>query len=457
MVRFIRYFVGVFIASLGLNAWGETWTTQIQGMSAVVCADESCLVSESIKYRTQYDPNSACTRSDAFQYLNPLYSPNPEYDQVGDILTADVYIMCGPVDGGTSSFYSYSVHWESPVTTGQCDPNSLPQYTSFQNSSDPLVPSFCANQCTYELRQVRSPELICPAGAGNALCYTNTRIETYVNTGQSCSNAGGPPAGTQQSDPAENQVYCMTGSGGTVCGVVTPDSSCGNFNGELVCVSDVPENGCRPMGSGGDYICDSGASSPPAPDNGTPGQVATPDAAIDFGDTTYNYYTESTVTNSSSGASGTGGTGGSEPTSDADLDGTPDSEEDQEEEGSVSGGVGCDAPPVCTGDPVRCAQVEQTWRVRCMDFNQYSNPDQILSQAGIDPAAPIPEDNLELDGLDTSGWLNRQCPADIELSVMESPITIPTGDLCMILGWIGNLVLMGASVISARILVGGGR
>lgn len=35
------------------------------------------------------------------------------------------------------------------------------------------------------------------------------------------------------------------------------------------------------------------------------------------------------------------------------------------ENGSASGGADCDAPPSCSGDPVNCAVLDQTWRNRC--------------------------------------------------------------------------------------------
>lgn len=52
---------------------------------------------------------------------------------------------------------------------------------------------------------------------------------------------------------------------------------------------------------------------------------------------------------------------------DSDNDGTPDSEEGEDDPNtdSASGGDSCDAPPTCNGNAIQCMQVKIQWRIDC--------------------------------------------------------------------------------------------
>lgn len=115
-------------------------------------------------------------------------------------------------------------------------------------------------------------------------------------TGVSCGEA----APTMPSDTGAN---CVTTAKGQIC-ISKDKSGCGTFNGDRVCLPDVPPGKCVLL-SGGGAVCESSAGSPPAPDNGS-GSPAEPDGEVEHvppaspGTTNvYNYYGPTTVTNSS--------------------------------------------------------------------------------------------------------------------------------------------------------------
>lgn len=112
---------------------------------------------------------------------------------------------------------------------------------------------------------------------------------------------------------------------------------------------------------------------------------------------------------------------------DTNGDGQPDGEGEGEgdgegEDGSVSGGSGCDAPPVCAGDPVMCGVVDQSWRNRCGeqqgDANGDGRPDWTELGEGEGPEGMEPNgdevaqewDFPGLDMLDDGGFLSNTCP-----------------------------------------------
>lgn len=75
---------------------------------------------------------------------------------------------------------------------------------------------------------------------------------------------------------------------------------CGYVNGEYVCLATIPAGDCT-LTPGKTAVCSPGATPPKAPDNGTPGQAATPNATITNNGgqgNTYNVYNSSTVNNS---------------------------------------------------------------------------------------------------------------------------------------------------------------
>lgn len=174
------------------------------------------------------------------------------------------------------------------------------------------------------------------------------------------------------------------------------------------------------------------------------------------------------------GQSGSGGDGNGVDTDD-NGDGTPDGvpEGDPDGEcdpqtgqgcgdGEASGGARCDAPPVCTGDPVTCMVAYQAWETRCAVTGL---EERIFDTEGMDDSTGTenvqPPDIQPFDtggiSFDDSGWLGGggSCP-DWTVSVMGSSYNLDeSGHLCRFLQIGAGLVLVFAAWASARIIAGG--
>ncbi len=120
----------------------------------------------------------------------------------------------------------------------------------------------------------------------------------------SCSEGptGTPPAGAAPS--------CITGASGLqYCKNTAGSGQCGYVNDQFVCLASTPPNGCQALPDGS-KVCGTNASTPPAPNNGTPGEKAAADETINsqsgVGGTVtniYSYYGSATVAGSSGGSS----------------------------------------------------------------------------------------------------------------------------------------------------------
>lgn len=113
------------------------------------------------------------------------------------------------------------------------------------------------------------------------------------------------------SDNVGTAANCiMMESGKYACAGKPANPNCGKVNGEDVCLEKMPEGACAFMADGS-VICD--ADAPNQPDNGTPGEQATPDAVLGLGAgegaKEFNYYSSTTVAGSSGGGSGLSGVG----------------------------------------------------------------------------------------------------------------------------------------------------
>lgn len=153
--------------------------------------------------------------------------------------------------------------------------------------------TFCMNKCKYKTPV--STLIISGLGAAGNMMMAES-------TGEACAQS------TESSTPTDT-AECMSVAGvGYVCAEPSEGKDCGSVNGDLVCVTEI-QNGCVGYGSGAS-ACTSTSATPPKPDNGTPGDPATPTTNFTYGSTTINYYNSSIVNNSSTGATNTGTVGG---------------------------------------------------------------------------------------------------------------------------------------------------
>lgn len=145
--------------------------------------------------------------------------------------------------------------------------------------------------------------------------------------------------GTGQADaPGEAGETCFAVGDGEYCAAPEGDGQCGYFNDTYTCLRDIRPDECKVLADGSRLCGGEAGTTPPVPDNGTPGQLAEPDGqmgqttggGVSGGTTTttYNYYGPTTVVGSSRDPGTTGGVSTGSPhtptPSDADGDGQQD-------------------------------------------------------------------------------------------------------------------------------------
>lgn len=133
------------------------------------------------------------------------------------------------------------------------------------------------------------------------------------------------------------------------------------------------------------------------------------------------------------------------------------------EGGTTSGGDVCLSPPVCSGDPINCAIQFQTWKTRCEVEKQNTNiseakawADEQLSTG--DPASPFADSQktyLNVGVFNTTDMLgNASCPAPKSFTVLGRTYQIPFDVFCNIAAIIGHILVIGASILSLRLVMG---
>lgn len=187
--------------------------------------------------------------------------------------------------------------------------------------------NFCDDACEIQAHNVGITH-VCPGSLDDSDCTGfNTLYATVI--GHNCQLS-------KFSRIATDNECITTSNGFELCR--TPGEShqfCGTVNGQPYCLPTImsnppcsggtcgtPQNPVVTL-SDGSQLAPAGASTPPAPDNGTAGTPATPDLVLqgtgsDGNPGTYNYWSPSTVAGSTGGTPGGGdgdgdGTGGGTP------------------------------------------------------------------------------------------------------------------------------------------------
>lgn len=156
------------------------------------------------------------------------------------------------------------------------------------------------------------PSRIAPSGSidvfGCEFKATGPRVCTSTGCIAEVVSTGRPSSSTQQGSNAEKAAEgsCKVDGGAQVCAEPRTDGrNCGTVNGDRVCIDAAAPGQCVAYQSGGVACVVSGStpnaaapSTPPAPNNGTPGQPASPAAEVTDGSNTANYYPPSTVSGS---------------------------------------------------------------------------------------------------------------------------------------------------------------
>lgn len=212
---------------------------------------------------------------------------------------------------------SFTARWEvnpAGCATPSCDTNPVGGAgTQFAAADVPGANEYC-NALTGCKMKVKSR-------SGGSMVVEHTT--------DACAATSSPAGGQPSSGTPEN---CVAVGSGEYCSSSTGDGQCGYIDDSYVCLKKVKPNECLVAGAGS-RICGAAANTtPPVPDNGTPGVLATPDgtmsqAVVDSSGVSttnnFNYYSPSTVSGSSRNAGSTGAapSGGSPGYGDGEGDG----------------------------------------------------------------------------------------------------------------------------------------
>lgn len=268
--------------------------------------------------------------------------------------------------------------------------------------------------------------------------------------------------------------YCSSGIGGATPMPNMSEPSPNNYDcTNTQCV--VP--GQTNPGSGSNPSDQSGIQSPP-PVNPDPGGVSTGgNHGGGDGDPT---------TAPSGGGGGAGAEGG---------DCNPLSNPDCEYAGEAGASGSCDELPVCSGDPVQCAILRQSWTTACIDNGEVSIPtdcdapatctgdnincsslllarsqfcaifgdqDWLTSQnptTDADFDRDLKDEATSIDlatEIDTAGFSTGACPADLVVPVLGSTVPVTFAPLCDLASIIRPLIII-SSLLMGYMIIGGRR
>lgn len=266
---------------------------------------------------------------------SPFFVQHYEADGCTAHVPPATYVVCSwhnyrvPKAGSSCSTSGGTVNCSNPFNSGtinvsaELNPDGCPdcEYDGMKNwgvSVDGPYPDggYCEGDC-----RVTASQQSC---SGPPELRTCTAMLSYQNE-NNCAGGGSEPSGNTAETPQEEpptDESCIAVGDGEFCATPNGDGECGYMNDSYICLSKVKQDECAVLGDGG-RVCGAGAvTTPPAPDSGTPGELATADgelAAITptggggSSTTNYNYFNGSTMAASSRdpGTTGAAPSGGS--------------------------------------------------------------------------------------------------------------------------------------------------
>lgn len=282
----------------------------------------------------------------------------------------------------------------------------------------------CIGGCSYT-RSASGNFSVCSGWSdetGWASCY-------LAQSGETCSTPNGAPS--------SSQPQCPVGQ--------CP----GTINGVPVCV---PCTGKTDTQS-------SGTKTTTNPDGSTTTTTTTTNSTSDGGSTTTTTTTNTTNTPAGGGAPTTTTTTDTETKpKDSFCIENPDSPLcKQSSFGGSCGSFSCD------GDAIQCAMAKEQHKRNCVLFETETEQSTLGRDAasGNDPlksqfpTAEGQKQTIDLSSkLDQSGFLSGSCPAPFQTSFMGHQITLDWSNACMVVEWLGYLVVASAMVL-AYLIIGG--
>lgn len=397
----------------------------------------------------------------------------------GDSLMGNIIDTVTPASG--SAYSAGYQQWICPAS-----------FTPPASSSSDAAGAACKAQDPAFFADTSPAAAVCSGGCGfaqkasdPAMTYTQTGSGAAVMatkmypTGATCDASGSITNGSDSSVPTTPSNYpAAADPSPKVCGAGSCfDPKTGKayyttadgVQHEVDTGSNGGSGGCA--SSGGTTVC----AGDPAP---TPSKsaVANPEKQITASDTYATTSTDSSgnkassqttvnVYNDAGSTSSSGATSSDASSSNSGSTSNPSSASSsgKGDSGSVSGGGDCATPPICSGDAVQCAVVSQTWNTRCQvaSLNSALDASKLTgdSAAGSAQAVAVTTQELAGDadstGLDDSGWgFANKCPLQpVTFTMQGQTITFDDTKLCTFLGWVSALVLIGAYIVAARIIM----
>lgn len=362
------------------------------------------------------------------------------------------------------NFYDYSVEGCPPGEIEQPDGTCSAECATRAPIHSKAVRGstmFCNDGCSFE-QYHPGGVTVCLGGGASMYCAAGE----WRATGQTCTVSDN----SEPWNPDNDTCRSIPGSGFSEC--VKP-------NGEHCVTGAKGTRMCWQPGESGERMPETGVEgankgsegSDPPPPNGMEEPTKT-------GSTTTTINNSTTTTNTFTGSGNSGGqhntgSGGSKPGGQGEGEGDG-------EEGSASGGASCTAPPICSGDAIACAALEQSWRMRCEGTKPGDEAEVDAMRDGMagaisglddgppegsgiwndndDPFAGAREsrdENWMLSKISDERFMTGQCP--VVEAVQIGPVSIPIdlAPLCSLLSNLSGLVLALAYLIAFRIMAGG--
>ncbi len=129
-------------------------------------------------------------------------------------------------------------------------------------------------------------------------------------------------------------------------------------------------------------------------------------------------------------------------------------------DGNGPGGEGCadGDKPSCDAKDIQCNIVLQQWWARCKTKNLDGTELGSAVQGTDEKSAEKQKQNSSIfnlnlgERLNTQGFLNRSCPADMSFQVLDVQVVIPFSNICWALEFMGQVAYALALLIAARIV-----
>lgn len=119
---------------------------------------------------------------------------------------------------------------------------------------------------------------------------------------------------------------------------------------------------------------------------------------------------------------------------------------------TVSGGGDCESSPECKGDKINCAILVQTWEARCASpFETQDELDDLVADLTVDSLVQ-PEEDLTstLQDVYTASGSSGTCPAPYNLNLNAASVSFDYGPICDLGSYLKPIVLLAFGFLAFR-------